>query len=227
MVVRDYPYATELGDLACGGGFLWASKPQLGQVVELRLDTLADVYNSPGIGRATSIAYRSGGIPDDAGAIWVLDAATDEIVGITTIHHWKLGPFPVSPGAEQILYVDRYLWVLDPSAQCLQRFDFGPGNEIAPGVPVGPGAHYMSEMNGVIYVLNDRSVVSVDSLTVSTVGLPVIVGSPGSWLADANDYSGFLTVVDAARAKLISLGPSEQAAHAGHNYQPGPSCPTT
>ena len=72
---------------------------------------------------ATSLTYGDG-------TIWVLDGPGRTVVGVDARTKEKIGPFAVMQDAEQILFVDGYLWLMHRKQSCLMRLDITRGVEM-------------------------------------------------------------------------------------------------
>jgi hypothetical protein len=203
--VRDYPYSDTPGDAACGGGFVWASKPDAGSVVQLRPRSLRYVDEYPVVDTVTSIAFQ-------AGAVWLLDGPANEVVGVN-LDKERLGPFPVMPDARQVIAGGGYLFVLHREQSCLRRLDTLRGRETGAGVALGPYPWRLHYRDGVVYVSDyvDGSILAVGADSLRPRGRPVVAAGHAK-LVDADEYAGDLIGLDTAEDRLLTLGPKARVA---------------
>jgi hypothetical protein len=207
----NYHYADDasgdaLGNLACGGGHLWVSDPDRGQIFELTLG-LHYVHGWTLVEHAQAIAFGGG-------TIWIVDSHMNELVGIQISRLWRVGPYALGPGATQILFAAHYLWVLHAADSCVRRFDFAQGSELDQGTPTGHQPTSMSYSDGRIVVSDSAqgAVFDIDTISGRLESSPIVVGGGHTRLVGASQFDGRTVVIDAVSGQSVFLSPAASVA---------------
>jgi multidrug transporter EmrE-like cation transporter len=216
----DYPYATTSGLLACGGGYVWATKLEKGSVVQLKAGSLAYVDEYTLGQAATSITWG-------AGVLWMLDSVEGFVVGVRARTKEEIGPFPLGIGAQQIVFANGWIWVLDVQHSCLKHLSVARPVESAGGVPLGPSPGHLHAHDDMLYVtdLSTGAIIIVDAETGHQAQRPVLVPN-ASRVVDADAFGLRLSAIDQVHHRVVTMGTDQIRRHTrAHPYRRQPGCP--